>query len=80
MDAMTAGGVATVVLNAANEVAVEAFLQKKIRFTDIPILLEELLGKSVNKNLASIGAVLEQDQLARAAAQQWVFDRSGAGL
>ena len=76
MEAMKAGGIATVVLNAVNEVAVEAFLQRKIRFTDIPVLLEEMLGKSVNRPLDDIAMVLEQDQLARLSALEWIDDQS----
>lgn len=76
MEAMKAGGIATVVLNAVNEVAVEAFLQRKIRFTDIPVLLEEMLGKSVNRPLNDIAMVLEQDQLARLSALEWIKDQS----
>ncbi|MBV1915375.1 MAG: 1-deoxy-D-xylulose-5-phosphate reductoisomerase [Pseudomonadales bacterium] len=77
MEAMKAGNLATVVLNAVNEVAVEAFLQRKIRFTDIPIVLEEMLGRAVNRPLDTISAVLEQDQLARIETEKWVVDRSG---
>ena len=77
MEAMKAGNLATVVLNAVNEVAVEAFLQRKIRFTDIPAVLEDMLGRAVNRPLDTISAVLEQDQLARIEAEKWVIDRSG---
>jgi 1-deoxy-D-xylulose-5-phosphate reductoisomerase len=45
------GGVAPVALNAADEVAVEAFLKKKIRFTDIPVLLEKTLLQLENTSL-----------------------------
>ena len=76
MEAMKAGNNATVVLNAVNEIAVDAFLQRKIRFTDIPIILEEMLGQTVNQPLEDIAAVLEQDQLARIGATEWVADRS----
>ena len=46
------GGVAPVALNAADEVAVSAFLQKKIKFTDIPLLLEKTLLKLDNTSLS----------------------------
>ena len=79
IEAMKTGGVAAVALNAVNEIAVEAFLQRQIRFTDIPIVLEEILGKTVNQPLDSIDIVLEQDKLARIAANAWISDRSSAG-
>ncbi len=46
------GGVAPVALNAADEVAVTAFLQKKIKFTDISVLLEKTLLNLENTNLS----------------------------
>jgi 1-deoxy-D-xylulose-5-phosphate reductoisomerase len=45
------GGVAPAALNAADEVAVEAFMQKKIKFTDIPKMLEKALERLENTTL-----------------------------
>ena len=42
-EAVAAGGTAMAVCNAANEVAVDAFLDEKIRFTDIPRVIEHSL-------------------------------------
>lgn len=44
-EAIAEGGTATCILNAANEVAVAAFLNKKIRFTDMPLIVAETLEK-----------------------------------
>ena len=45
-DAHRAGGYATIALNAANEIAVDAFLNKKIKFTDIPPIIENALEQA----------------------------------
>jgi 1-deoxy-D-xylulose-5-phosphate reductoisomerase len=45
------GGVAPAALNAADEIAVEAFMQKKIKFTDIPNMLEKVLENLQNTPL-----------------------------
>ncbi len=47
-DALAAGGTATAIVNAANEIAVAAFLQEKIAFMDIPRLVDAALNKIVN--------------------------------
>lgn len=44
VDAITEGGFAPVILNAANEIAVERFLDSEIRYIDIPIIIEESLN------------------------------------
>jgi 1-deoxy-D-xylulose-5-phosphate reductoisomerase len=47
-DAMALGGTAPAVMNAANEIAVQAFLEKKISFNRIPELIEQALAKQTN--------------------------------
>ncbi len=47
-DAMASGGTAPAVMNAANEIAVQAFLEKKISFDRIPELIEQALAKQTN--------------------------------
>jgi 1-deoxy-D-xylulose-5-phosphate reductoisomerase len=47
-DAMALGGTAPAVMNAANEIAVQAFLEKKISFDRIPELIEQALAKQTN--------------------------------
>lgn len=64
-EAVKAGGTAPTVLNAANEIAVDAFLNEQIRFTDIPVVIERCLQKTVVIPVTSLELVLETDQLAR---------------
>jgi 1-deoxy-D-xylulose-5-phosphate reductoisomerase len=65
MQASTAGQYATTTLNAANEVAVDAFLQGKIGFMQISQVNEECLQQTSSHNLDTIEAVLESDNFAR---------------
>ncbi|GGJ22863.1 1-deoxy-D-xylulose-5-phosphate reductoisomerase [Deinococcus roseus] len=63
------GGVAPVALNAADEIAVEAFLQNKIRYTDIPVVIEKVLQECPDQSL-SWESIFEVDQWARARSQE----------
>ncbi len=63
--AAEAGGAMPAVLNAANEVAVDAFLNEKIRFIDIPSLISEVMGKFLPKAPINLDEVLSVDQSAR---------------
>jgi len=65
MQASDAGQYATTTLNAANEVAVEAFLQGQIGFMQIAQVNEECLQQTSAHSLDTIEAVLESDQSAR---------------
>jgi 1-deoxy-D-xylulose-5-phosphate reductoisomerase len=64
-EAMAAGGVAPAVFNAANEVAVEAFLGGKIPFLAIPSIVGQVLGRAANFEPSSLQAVLGADSEAR---------------
>jgi 1-deoxy-D-xylulose-5-phosphate reductoisomerase len=64
-EAMQAGGTATAVLNAANEVAVERFLNGKIRFTCIPRIVESTLAGVTGGSGADLNSVLDADRAAR---------------
>jgi 1-deoxy-D-xylulose-5-phosphate reductoisomerase len=64
-EALIAGGNASVVLNAANEIAVARFLNKNIGFLDIISLIEKTLSRLPNTPLRSIDDVIECDQLSR---------------
>ena len=73
------GETAPALLNAANEVAVQAFLDERIRWTAIPEVLEAVLGGHDGTEAGSLEAVMEIDGKARAAAEHVVarqFDRS----
>jgi 1-deoxy-D-xylulose-5-phosphate reductoisomerase len=64
-EAMAAGGTATAVLNAANEVAVDAFLRRRLRFVDIPSVIETTLEGVAGTRAESLEAVLAADAAAR---------------
>lgn len=66
--ALNAGGTSTAILNAANEVAVEAFLQRQIKFTQIPKIIEQVLAKITAHDGDTIEQILADDALARALA------------
>ena len=63
--AMAAGGIAPAVLNAANEVAVAAFLQQKIGFTQIPEIVEQTLNQIANTAAQELNVILAADRQAR---------------
>jgi 1-deoxy-D-xylulose-5-phosphate reductoisomerase len=67
--AAEAGGTAPAVLNAANEVAVAAFLGGRLGFLGIPEIVEAVLGRHRNRTADSLGTVLEDDRWARELAQ-----------
>ena len=76
-EAAEAGGAKTVALNAADEVAVAAFLEGAIRFNDIPRIIEDVLSRTNAGSLESIGDVLKADAEARRCAQEQVRDLCG---
>ena len=65
-EAMIAGGSAPIVLNASNEIAVQAFLNKIIRLTDIPSIVEEIMSVSSFNAPGNIDEVIEIDEAIRA--------------
>jgi 1-deoxy-D-xylulose-5-phosphate reductoisomerase len=75
--AQEAGGAATCTLNAADEIAVEAFLNGQISFTGIAEVVEETLGRLPHREPQSIEQVLNIDRESRAVARELVVRRSG---
>lgn len=75
-----AGGSMPAVLNAANEQAVELFLQEKIQFLDIPRVIETVCDRHQSHNLATptLEDILEADRWARAAVLEMVATVGGA--
>jgi len=71
-DVLDAGGVAPVVLNAANEIAVAAFLDKRIRFTAIAELIERALAAMPPAALTSIEQCVAVDAEARRRVEAFV--------
>jgi 1-deoxy-D-xylulose-5-phosphate reductoisomerase len=67
--ALRAGGTACAVLNAANEVAVEEFLGRRIRFTEIAQVVDAVLQRTEVRAVGSLDDVLAADALARAEAR-----------
>ena len=70
--ALAMGHNAPTILNAANEVAVEAFLNESIRFNQIAELIEFCMGTIESQPLDSIDAVLEVDKKTRFLALSWI--------
>jgi 1-deoxy-D-xylulose-5-phosphate reductoisomerase len=73
-EAVEAGGAKTVALNAADEIAVAAFLAGVIRFDQIPRIIEEVLAGTSSAAPGSIKKVLEADADARRAASERIAD------
>ncbi len=71
-DAMTAGGTAPAVFNAANEVAVAAFLAQQVPFLAIPQIIAKTLGRMKTTEPATLDEVLATDAEARRTAAQFL--------
>ena len=71
-----AGGSATCTLNAADEVAVEAFLQREIGYPSMYEIVSETLSKMPERNLRTVGEILEMDRASRAMARELVAARA----
>jgi len=74
-EAAAAGGAKTIALNAADEVAVAAFLDEQIGFEDIPQIIEDVMAATPRNNLESIEAVLGADSEVRRLAKEVVKAR-----
>lgn len=71
-DALQAGGSAAVILNAANEVAVQAFLNQTIGFRMIDQVIARVMDTMPPGPLADMDGLIEQDQLARSLARSYL--------
>jgi 1-deoxy-D-xylulose-5-phosphate reductoisomerase len=74
-EAGRAGGTAPTILNAANEVAVEAFLERRLNFVGIPMVIDEVLRRVPSTDLSGLEGVLAADAAARQMAQHVVAGR-----
>ncbi|SKA64670.1 1-deoxy-D-xylulose 5-phosphate reductoisomerase [Succinivibrio dextrinosolvens DSM 3072] len=72
MQASVSGQGATTALNAANEIAVDAFLKEKIRYTDIAVVVEKVLNTFGSPELHSVDEVLSADSQSRDIAREAV--------
>ena len=70
--AMQTGGTATTILNAANEVAVQAFLDKAIRFTDIAATVDYALHQCTVSQADTLETIMRTDLFAREVATEFV--------
>ena len=77
--AVAAGGTAMVTCNAANEVAVAAFLDETIAFGEIPEVVEATLGRAASVEPESIAVVEDADRMARQVALELVADMRSQG-
>lgn len=71
-EAAEAGGTSCALLNAANEVAVEAFLAGRVGFVDIPVIIENTLNRLPSEPVRDLEHILQADQNAREHALKWV--------
>lgn len=71
-EALRRGDTAPAILNAANEIAVQAFLADKIGFMDIPGMIEDTLSRVPVRHAASIEDLIAVDSEARQVAASWV--------
>ncbi|HEX9179570.1 MAG TPA: 1-deoxy-D-xylulose-5-phosphate reductoisomerase, partial [Burkholderiales bacterium] len=71
-DALRRGGAAPAILNAANEVAVQAFLDRRMPFTAIPEMIRHVLEALEPGRGDTLEQVLEADRAARQAAAEWL--------
>jgi len=67
------GGTAPAMLNAANEVAVDAFLNRRIRFTEIASIIDDVLNHEASVPTVCLEDVLAADRRARDVAGQWLY-------
>ncbi|MCG7920074.1 MAG: 1-deoxy-D-xylulose-5-phosphate reductoisomerase [Candidatus Thiodiazotropha lotti] len=79
--AIQSGGTASAVLNAANEVAVDAFLNQRLGFTGIAEVVEETMQRQPVDQVKDLESLLEADRKARTMAEQVVQKRvSSCGI
>ncbi|MBD8476334.1 1-deoxy-D-xylulose-5-phosphate reductoisomerase [Pseudomonas sp. CFBP 8770] len=75
--AAEAGDSAPAMLNAANEIAVAAFLERRIRYPQIPRMIEDVLNREPVVALDTLDTVFAADARARDLAQQWLNQHGG---
>jgi 1-deoxy-D-xylulose-5-phosphate reductoisomerase len=71
-DALATGGNIPCVVNAANEVCVAAFLEERIKFTDMPKLIERAMEKATYVLKPTLDDYLETDREIRAMVKSWI--------
>jgi len=76
MQAINIGGSSTVVLNAANEIAVQAFMDGTVKFVEIANVIENTLSEIPAQSVATLDAVVEIDRKAREVSQNYINHRT----
>ena len=69
-EAIKAGGIMPTVLNAANEIAVDEFLNERVKFTDIPVIIEKAMAEFSANTADTLEVILQADNDARAIAHK----------
>ncbi len=69
-EAIKQGGTSSAILNAANEVAVNEFLNNNLKFTDIAIVIDSVMSNVAQNNASTLDVILNDDKLARAQAKE----------
>ncbi|MCL4107995.1 UNVERIFIED_CONTAM: hypothetical protein GTU68_017023 [Idotea baltica] len=69
------GGYASIALNASNEIAVQSFLDRKVKFTDIPSIIENALEQAPSGTPSKIDDILAQNLSSRNHAENYIRDR-----
>jgi 1-deoxy-D-xylulose-5-phosphate reductoisomerase len=77
-EAARLGGLSCASLNAADEVAVQAFLDRQLNFSDIPVVIETVMGRVAGGEMTGLDAVIAADGEARALAAEAVTRRAGS--
>jgi 1-deoxy-D-xylulose-5-phosphate reductoisomerase len=75
-----AGGSATCTLNAADEIAVEAFLERRIGYSSIYEIVSETVSKMPGRHLRTVGDILEMDRESRVLARGLVAARAASAV
>jgi 1-deoxy-D-xylulose-5-phosphate reductoisomerase len=78
-EALEAGGVAPIAMNAADELAVEAFVGHRLRFVEIPRVIEEVMKQAPRTQLKSFGDIIAADKEVRRYAAEVVTKISSGG-
>jgi len=76
-EAFQAGGIASITLNAANEIAVDAFLNNRLKFTDIAETIAYVQKNLRGSDADSIDGILHADQSARELATNYILSIAG---
>ena len=75
-EAIKAGGIMPTILNAANEIAVDEFLNERVKFTDIPIIIEQTMSYFTADSAHHLELILQADANARTQAYQVIKELS----